>query len=64
MVEGLYRLALDASVQYRAKNLVVTAEDLELRLEDGHVFVATVPAGITVAVLLGRGEMVFTPAPA
>ena len=63
VVEGLFRLALDETVQYRAKDLVVSAEDLELRLDDGEVFVATVPAGITVAVLLGRGEMIFSPAP-
>ena len=37
VVEGLFRLALDESVQFRARNLVVAGEDLELRLEDGFV---------------------------
>ena len=63
VVEGLYRLRLDDAVQYRAKDLVVRAEDLELRLDEGDVFVSTVPGGITAAVLMGRGEMIFTPAP-
>jgi hypothetical protein len=63
VVEGLFRLALDQTTQYRARNLVVAAEDLELRLDDGVVFLANVPAGGTVAVLLGKGEMIFTPSP-
>lgn len=62
-VEGLFRLELDATRQYRAHDLVVTAEDLELRLPAGQVFVAATPGGTTAAVLLGRGEMRFTPAP-
>jgi hypothetical protein len=63
VVEGLYRLALDESVQYRAKDLVVAGEDLQLRLDDGFVFFAHVPSGATAAVLVGRGEMVFSPSP-
>ncbi len=63
VVEGLFRLTLDETVQYRAKNLVVTSEDIALRLDDGDVFVANAGQGVTVAVLLGKGEMVFTPSP-
>ena len=63
VVEGLFRLALDETTQYRARNLVITAEDLELRLDDGVVFFANVPSGATVALLLGKGEMVFSPDP-
>ncbi len=62
-VEGLFRLAIDESRQYRARNLVVTSEDLELRVADGDVFFARTPSGTTAAVMLGRGEMVFTPRP-
>ena len=61
VVEGLFRLAIDETAQYRAHNLVVTAEDLELRLDDGVVFFANVPSGATVAVLLGKGQMTFSP---
>ena len=62
-VEGLFRLTLDATRQYRARDLVVTSEDLELRLHEGDVFFVQVQTGSTAAVLLGRGEMVFTPSP-
>ena len=63
MVEGLFRLTIDETSQYRARNLVVTAKDLELRIDDGVVFFARVPTGATVAVLLGKGEMTFSPSP-
>ncbi len=63
-VEGLYRLALDPTTQFRARRLVVTSEDLELRLNEGTVFVARIDEGVTGLVLLGRGEMVFAPRPA
>ena len=62
-VDGLHRLLLDTGRQFRARNLVVRGEDLELHLPDGMVFVAQVPSGTTAVVLLGRGEMVFSPAP-
>ncbi len=62
-VEGLYRLALDDSRQWRAHDLVVRAEDFELRLPAGDVFLAEASGAATAAVLLGRGEMIFTPAP-
>jgi hypothetical protein len=63
VVEGLFHLTLDETTQYRAKNLVIAAEDISIRLDDGDVFVATAGTGPTVAVLIGKGEMVFTPAP-
>ena len=61
-IDGLYRLELDHARQFRAKDLVVRSEDLELRLPTGDVFVADA-GGVTAAVLIGRGEMVFHPAP-
>ena len=63
-VDGLYRLALNPTKQYDARNLVVVAEDLELTLVEGVVFVAETDDGITALVLRGRGEMTFSPAPA
>ena len=62
-IEGLNRLELDASRQFDAQNLHVTAEDFELVLPRGAVFVAEVPGGATGVVLVGRGEMIFTPSP-
>jgi len=63
-VENLYRLSLDPTRQYDAHNLTIAAEDLELTLADGSVFVADTDQGITGVVLMGRGEMRFHPAPA
>ena len=63
-VDGLYRLALNPTKQYDARNLVVLGEDLELTLVEGVVFVAETDNGITALVLRGRGEMTFSPAPA
>jgi len=62
-IEGLFRLTLDPTRQFRARDLVIRSEDLELRLPDGDVFVAAAGRGVTAAVLLGRGEMIFRPAP-
>jgi hypothetical protein len=63
-VEGLHRLSLDEKHQYTAIDLAVRSEDLTLHLSRGSVFVARTAEGVTAAVLLGRGEMVFTPEPA
>jgi hypothetical protein len=63
LVDGLYRLELDGAHQRRAHNLVVAAEDFELRLPEGVVFTADAEGGHTAVVLLGHGELVFKPAP-
>jgi Peptidase family M1 domain len=62
-IDGLHRLQLDATRRFRASNLRVTAEDLELVLPNGSVFAADVPGGFTAVVLVGRGEMIFSPSP-
>ncbi|MGE5358965.1 MAG: M1 family aminopeptidase [Bacteroidales bacterium] len=59
---ALYRLSL-AQRQFKARNLAIRAEDLELRLPDGWVFTADTDEGPTVLLLVGRGQMVFTPTP-
>jgi Peptidase family M1 domain len=63
-VENIYRLTLDGSKSYAAHDLKISAEDLDLSLPDGTVFVATVDQGVTALVLLGRGTVNFHPAPA
>jgi Peptidase family M1 domain len=63
-VENLYRIALDPTKQYVARDLKVTAEDLDLTLSEGSVFVASIDMGVTGVVLLGRGNVSFHPAPA
>ncbi|MCU0249924.1 MAG: hypothetical protein MUE61_06935 [Vicinamibacterales bacterium] len=64
-VDGLHRLALDPSKAYRARNLVVRSDDLEIRVPDGHVFIADTAEGPTAAVILAGdgGTMSFRPAP-
>lgn len=63
-LDGLYRLALTADKQFAAKNLSVLAEDFQLLLPAGSVFVSETPDGVTGVVLVGRGELIFKPTPA
>ena len=60
-VEGLFRLALDPTRQFRVKDLRVTAEDLVLSFPEATAFVADTQEGRTALVILGRGTMKFTP---
>ena len=62
-IEGLYRLSVNSSRQFRANNFRIASEDLELTLAGGSVFTIDTPQGITGLILLGRGQMVFHPAP-
>jgi len=62
-VENIYRVALNGTRQYSARNLNITAEDLDLTLIEGSVFVADIDSGVTGVVLLGKGTVNFHPAP-
>lgn len=62
-VENLYRLSLNATTQFDARDFTILAEDLELTLAEGSVFTVETEQGITALVLLGRGHMRFQPAP-
>lgn len=63
-VEGLYRLRLDTTRGYAARNLEILSEDLMLTLPTGEVFLIESDSGVTGLVLVGRGQMRFSPAPA
>jgi peptidase M1-like protein len=63
IVDGLYHLELDSTRAFRAHDLVVAAEDFELHLPAGDVFVAMAGGRISAAVLMGRGTMTFHPTP-
>jgi hypothetical protein len=63
-VRGLYHLSLNPQKQFTVTNLHVAAEDFELRVANGVAFVAETDAGVTAIVVLGRGEMTFSPTPA
>ena len=60
-VTGLYRLSLDTTKQFDVKNLTVEAPDLALHMRSGTAFVSNTYEGTTAVVLLGKGEMRFTP---
>ena len=62
-VRGLYRLALNPEKQYTIANLTLAGEDFELRVPSGVAFVAETEAGVTGIVVLGRGDMTFSPTP-
>ena len=62
-VEGLFRLSLDPTRQFKVTNLHITAEDLDLSIPRGSAFAATVGGGTTALVVVGRGEMTFKPSP-
>jgi hypothetical protein len=62
-VESIYRLTLDTTKEFAARDLKISAEDLDLTLPEGTVFVADIDLGTTALVLLGRGTMNFHPAP-
>ena len=60
-VENLHRLSLDPARRFSAHDLRLAANDLELTLPQGSVFVATAGQGVTAVVLLGAGTMAFHP---
>jgi peptidase M1-like protein len=63
-VESIYRVGLNATKAYTARNLQIASEDLELSLAEGTMFVGDIDQGVTAVVLLGRGTIHFHPAPA
>jgi len=60
---GLYRLSLNPLRELAVRDLTISAEDLRLTVPEGSVFMAETDAGPTALVVLGRGDMSFTPAP-
>jgi hypothetical protein len=63
-LQGLIQLSLNTSTQYVATNFSVLSEDFELTLATGSVFLVESMDGITGLVLLGRGELIFSPSTA
>jgi Peptidase family M1 domain len=60
-VEGLYKIRVNTARPMTARNLEVTSEDLVIALQDGTVFLVECDDGVTGLVLIGRGEMRFSP---
>ena len=62
-LRGLYRLTLNTRHQFTARDLVVVSEDVKLTVPEATVFTAETENGPTAYVILGRGDMTFSPAP-
>jgi hypothetical protein len=62
-VDNLYKLSVNPEQQFDAREFTVRSEDLELTLVEGSVFRIDTDQGITGLILLGRGEMRFSPSP-
>src|SRR5689334_331026 len=62
-VQGLYRLRLDTATQYAAREFTIRAQDVQFTLHSGNVFQVVSGEGVTGLILLGRGEMRFSPGP-
>jgi hypothetical protein len=62
-VGPIYRLSVDVAKPFRAANFTVAAEDFELSLGEGTVFLVNVDEGTTGLVLLGNGTLHVHPAP-
>ena len=60
-IDGLVRLEIDRTRQFRVHNLTITAPDFTLKMASGTAFVAESNDGITALVLRGRGEVNFSP---
>jgi hypothetical protein len=63
-VEGLYRLHLNTKRQYRINNLRIGSEDLSMTIPTGFAYAADSDQGPTALVVVGQGEVTFSPKPA
>jgi hypothetical protein len=63
-IEGLHKLRLNTARPLAARQLEIASEDLVIALQEGIVFPVECDEGVTGLVLLGRGEMRFSPSPA
>jgi hypothetical protein len=60
-VEGLYKLRMNTNRPLSARNLEITSEDLVIAMQEGTVYLVECDEGVTGLVLIGRGEMRFSP---
>ena len=63
LVQGLYRLRIDPDAQFEARDFSIDAQDVRFTLRTGTVFQVLSGDGITGIIMMGRGEMRFTPGP-
>jgi hypothetical protein len=63
-IDGLHRLQLNTSTPQAVRNLELRSEDVIIALPEGLLFPIECDQGVTGMVLIGRGELRFSPAPA
>src|SRR4029079_7225600 len=63
-IDGLYKLRLNPAAPLAVRNLELRAEDAIIALQDGLLFRVECDLGVTGMVLLGRGELRYSPASA
>jgi hypothetical protein len=63
-IDGLYKLRLNTAKPLAVRNLELRAEDVIISLPDGLLFRIECDQGVTGLVLVGRGELRFSPASA
>ena len=61
-LDGLYKLRLNTAAPLSVRNLELRAEDAIIALQDGLLFRIECDQGVTGMVLVGRGELRFSPA--
>ena len=62
-VDSVYRLSINSTRQFKASHFRLRSEDFDLILTDGSVFTIDTDQGVTGFVLLGRGDLRFSPTP-
>ena len=62
IVDGLVRLSL-AERQYAVRDLRITAEDLQITIPSGVAYAAEIRGLLTALVVIGEGDVVFSPHP-
>jgi peptidase M1-like protein len=62
-VDNVYRLSVNSTRQFKASHFKLRSEDFDLTLTEGSVFTIDTDQGVTGFVLLGRGDLRFSPTP-
>ncbi len=62
-VDNVYRLSINSTRQFKASHFKLRSEDFDLTLTEGSVFTIDTDQGVTGFVLLGRGDLRFSPTP-
>ncbi len=63
-IDGLHKLRLNTAAPLAVRNLELRSEDVIIALQDGLLFRVECDQGVTGMVLIGRGELRFSPASA